>query len=91
VLFPSKTLAVQNLHSQACALMRTFVLLSETELFYDCAVTLNVNLCKVSKKVSSMTYHLEKSSSAVMVISVLLEMLIKRVDTACKKRGLYLG
>lgn len=38
-------------------------LLSETELFDDCAVTVDVLLLEIAEKVSSVTDHLEKTTS----------------------------
>ena len=65
-------------------------LLSDSELFDDCAVTLNIDLLEVSEKVSSVTYHLEKSATAVMVLVVGLEVLCEVVDAVCEKRDLNL-
>ena len=69
----------------------TFVLLSELELLNESTVTLNVNLCKICEKVSSCTNHLKKTSSGVVVLVVLLEMLVKSLDTVGKKSYLYFG
>ena len=69
--------------------VRTVLLLSKTELVDDSTVTLDVYLCKVSKEVSSVTNHLKKTSTAVVVVLVNLKMLVKVVDTACKKCDLY--
>ena len=38
-------------------------LLSESEFFDDCAVALDVFLLEISEKISSVTDHLEKTSS----------------------------
>jgi len=66
-------------------------LLSDVQLSDDRAVTLDVCLLKVVKKVSSVTYHLEKTAAAVVILVVSLEVLVKRVDSVCKSRDLYLG
>lgn len=66
-------------------------LLSDSELFNDRAVTLDIYLLEVAEKVTAMTYHLKKTSSAVVVLLVYLEMLGKRVDSRGKNSDLYFG
>ena len=66
-------------------------LLSETELFDDCAVTVDVLLLEIAEKVSSVTDHLKKTASGVMVVVVSAEMFGKGVDARCKDRDLYFG
>ena len=65
-------------------------LLSDAELFDDCAVTLNIHLHQVVQKVSSVTDHLEKAATAVEVLVVVLEVCVEVVDAVCEKRDLYL-
>ena len=65
-------------------------LLSDAELFDDCAVTLNIHLHQVVQKVSSVTNHLEKTATAVVILVVHLEMLCEVVDAVCEKRDLNL-
>ena len=65
-------------------------LLSQAELLNDSTVSLNVNLLEVAKEVTSVTNHLQKTSAAVVVMCVLLQMLVQVVDTACEKSNLYL-
>ena len=70
--------------------LRPLFLLSEVKLVDDRAVTLDISLLKVAKKVSSVTNHLEKSATAVMVLVIGLEMLGQIVDSVSKKRDLNL-
>jgi archaellum biogenesis protein FlaJ (TadC family) len=83
------------LHSQVFTLRVYFVLLiwkllSQAKLFDDSTVSLNVNLLEVAKEVTSVTNHLQKTSTAVVVILVVLQVLVQVVDTACEKSNLYL-
>ena len=48
-------------------------LLSDAELCNKSSVTLDINFCKIVKDISSLTNHHEKSSSAVVVALVCLE------------------
>ena len=66
-------------------------LLSDVKLLDDRTVTLDVNLCEVAEKVSSVTYHLEKATTAVVVLVVVLEVCVEAVDAVCEKRDLNLG
>ena len=66
-------------------------LLSDVQLSDDRAVTLDVCLLKVVKKVSSVTYHLEKTAAAVVILVVSLEVLVERIDSVSKNSNLYLG
>ena len=68
-----------------------FGLLSEVQLFDDRAVTLDVGLLQVAKKVSSVTNHLQKSAAAVVILVVSLEVLGQIVDSVSQKRDLNLG
>ena len=66
-------------------------LLSQTELFNNCTVAVDVCLLKVAKKVSSVTYHLLETSAAVVILVVALEVLCKGLDSLCEKCDLHLG
>ena len=66
-----------------------FGLLSQAKLFDDITVTVDILLLQICKKVSSVTYHLEKSSTAVVVLVILFQMLGKIVDSACENSNLY--
>ena len=52
-------------------------LLSYAELFDYRAVTLNVNLLKISEKIAAVSDHLEKTAAAVVILLVGLKMLGK--------------
>ena len=69
----------------------TFNLLSDVQLLDDRAVTLDIDLLQVCKKISSVTDHLEKSAAAVVVLVVSLEVLGESVDAIGKDRDLNLG
>lgn len=66
-------------------------LLSYAELFDYRAVTLNVNLLKISEKIAAVSDHLEKTAAAVVILLVGLKMLGKGVDPVCKDCDLNLG
>ena len=66
-------------------------LLSDIKLCNDRTVTLDVCLLEVVEKVSSVTYHLKKTTAAVVILVVSLEVLVERVDSVCENRDLYLG
>ena len=66
-------------------------LLTDAELSYDSAVTLDVLFLKVVKKIAAMTNHLKKAAAAVMVLRVCLKMLVKSVDAGGEDSDLYLG
>ncbi len=68
-----------------------FYLLSEVQLLDDRAVTLDIDLLQICKEVSSVTDHLEKAATAVVVLVVDLEVLGESVDAMCEDRDLYLG
>jgi repressor of nif and glnA expression len=65
-------------------------LLTETELIDYSTVSVDVLLLEISEKVTSVTYHLEKTSSGVVVVLVGLEVSGKIVDSSCKDSDLDL-
>ena len=65
-------------------------LLSDVQLLDDSTVSLDVNLLEVAEKVSSVTYHLKKTTTAVEVLVVVLEVCVEVVDAVCENRDLYL-
>ena len=67
------------------------ILLSETEALDKSSVSFDVLLCKVCKKLLSVTNHLGETSLRVEVLGVLLHVLGERVDAVGKDRDLYLG
>ena len=66
-------------------------LLSDVQLLDDSTVSLDVNLLEVTEEVSSVTYHLKKTTTAVEVLVVVLEVCVEVVDAVCEKRDLNLG
>ena len=66
-------------------------LLSDVKLFDNSAVTLDIDLHQIVKKVSSVTNHLEKTAAAVVILVVHLEVLGEGVDAIGKDRDLNLG
>ena len=75
-----------NWHSTSIQL-----LLSKTELFNDSSVSLDVNLLKVVKKISSVTNHLEEAATAVVILVVALEVLGEVSNSVSKNCDLNLG
>ncbi len=65
-------------------------LLTESEFRYDCTITLNVLLLEIVEKVAALTDHLEKTTTAVIVLVVNLKMLCELRDALCKNSDLYL-
>ena len=68
-----------------------WVLLSDAELFDDRTVAVDILLDEVVEKVSSVTYHFQKTAAGMMVVLVVFEVLGKGVDTVCENGNLYLG
>lgn len=66
-------------------------LLTETELLDESSVSLDVDLCKVLQKVSSVTDHLQHTAAGVVILGVLLEVFVQFVDTSGQNRDLYFG
>ena len=56
-------------------------LLTETELLYDSTVSVDVLLLELTEEVTSVTNHLEKTSSGVVILLVDLQMFGKVVDS----------
>src|SRR5699024_10876842 len=66
-------------------------LLSYTELLDYRTVAVDILLGEVVEKISSVTYHLEKTAARMMVILVCFDMFGECVDSVCKNRYLHLG
>lgn len=66
-------------------------LLSDVELLDDGTVSLDIYLLKITEEVSSVTNHFKKTATAVMVVVVVLEMLLKAIDPVSKDSDLNLG
>ena len=69
----------------------TLRLLTDSELLDQSTVSVDVLLRKVVKKVTSAANHLEKTSSGVVVIVMVLEMSVEVVDSLCENCDLNLG
>ena len=67
------------------------ILLTKTELCNDSTIPFNIVLLQISKKVSSVTNHLKKSASGMMILFVNLKMLVKVIDSLGKNSDLHLG
>ena len=63
-------------------------LLTDAELCDSCAVSFDVLLLEVSKKVSSAATHLEHTSAGMMVVFVNFQMFCQVVDTASQDSNL---
>ena len=77
------------LHSSLRQLLKA-ELLSDVQLADNGAVTLNIGLLEVVEKISSVTYHLEKSAAAVVILVVSLEVFVEIVDPVSEERDLNL-
>jgi len=66
-------------------------LFSYAELIDYSTVTVDVLLLEISEKASSLTNHFEKTSAAVVVVVVELEMLVEMVDSCRENGNLNLG
>jgi len=76
---------------QSAASVEYSGLLTDAELSDNSAVTLDILLLKVCKKIAAMTNHLKQTATAVVVLGVSLKMLVKRVDAVGKDSYLNLG
>lgn len=66
-------------------------LLTYAESFNDGTITLDVNFYKIVEKVTSVTYHFEKTSARVVILLVDLEVLGKSIDSVCEYSYLHFG
>lgn len=67
-----------------------YVLLTYAELFNDSAVSFNIVLLKIGKKVSSVTYHFKKTAIGMAILRVNLQVSVKLIDSGGKQSNLYL-
>ena len=67
------------------------ILLSETEALDKSSVSFDILLCKICKKLLSVTNHLGETSLRVEVLGVLLHVLGELIDSGCKNSNLNLG
>ena len=68
-----------------------YYLFSQIQTGNDLSVSFDVLGLEVVEEVSSLTYHLKKASSGVMILLVYLEVLGKVVDSLSEDSDLYLG
>ena len=66
-------------------------LLSEAEFLNYCSVSLDILLCKIVKKLLSVTNHLRETSLRMEVLGVLLHVLGELIDSGSKNSYLNLG
>ena len=66
------------------------ILLTKSELRDQCTVSLDVILLEILEQASSLTDHLQKSSSGVVILRILLQVLCKLSDSLGKNRDLNL-
>ena len=65
-------------------------LFSQTKTLDQRSVSLDINALKIAKKVSSLTNHLQKSFSGMMILRISLQMLSKLCNTCSKNCNLNL-
>ena len=86
-----KSKGVRSKSTLCSSLRQLLELLSQTKLFNDRTVALDVGLLEVTEKVSSVTNHLLQAAAAVMVLVVALKVLGEVLYSVGKKCDLYLG
>ncbi len=65
-------------------------LLAQTEFFNNSTVSVYVLLLEIGEKITPVTYHLEKTSSGVVVIFVDFQVFGEVVDSPCENGDLNL-
>ena len=81
----------ENIRSRFAKISGSNKLLSETESLNYRTVSLDILLCKVIKKLLSVSNHLGKTSLRMEILRILLHVLGKAVDSIGKDSDLYLG
>ena len=76
---------------RSCCSLAATALLTQIQLFNDCAVTVDIGLLKVTEEVTSVADHLQHAATAVVILVVSLEVLGQSVDAMSKDRNLNLG
>ena len=66
-------------------------LLTDTKLSDDRTIAFDILLLEVVQKVSSVTYHLQKSAAGVVILLVNLDVFSQLVDPLGEDSDLYLG
>ena len=69
--------------------LRCLLLFSQSETSDKASVSVDICLSEVLEKVSSLSYHLQKTSSGVVVFMMLFEVLVEVVDPVSKDSYLY--
>jgi hypothetical protein len=64
-------------------------LLPQVQAGKKASITLDVRVSEICEAISSLTYHLEKTSSGVMILLMNLEMLVKLINPVGKNGYLY--
>ena len=67
------------------------LLLSQAELLNDCSVTLDILLLQVCEHAAALAYHLQQTTTGMIVLLMGLEVLGKVVDALGEKSDLNLG
>ena len=64
-------------------------LLTDTQLLDCCTIAVYILLLQIVQKVSSVTNHLQQTTSGVMVVLMRLQMCSQIVDSLCQNGDLY--
>ena len=67
-----------------------YALLTDAELFDYSAVSFNIVLLQISQQVSSVTYHLQKTTAGVVILLVNLDVFGELVDSLSENSDLNL-
>lgn len=67
------------------------MLLSQVQLVKNVTITLYIGFLKIIEKAATLTNHLQKAATGMMIILMLLKMLVEVVDTLGKQSYLNLG
>ena len=78
-------------HGVHSSLRQKLKLLSEAELLNYCTVALDISLLEIAEKVSSVANQRLKTSAAVVVLMIGLEVLGESLDSVSQKSNLNLG
>ena len=66
-------------------------LFAQAKLFHDRTVARDIFLLKIAEQIPSVTDHFQHAAAAVMILWIVLEMLVERVDAIRQNRDLHLG
>ena len=65
------------------------LLLSQAELLNDCSVTLDILLLQVCEHAAALTYHLQQTTTGMVIMLVLLQMLGELLNALSQDSDLY--